>query len=706
MFKNGYVDRAIYGKIPMTESKEFTDGQEVANAEGLNSSDVKHSELDSGTVFAGRYRILNLIGSGGMGSVYKALDLTLNRYVALKMLHRELVPDEHALLRFQNEARATSRIKNPGVVAVYDFGLADDQRPFLIMDYVEGVSLAMLIASSHKLDPERCASIFSKVADTLAHTHSKGVFHRDLKPSNILVTRDAQDKESIRVVDFGIAKVLEEKQSQDQQSITQTGGLTGSPLYMSPEQCNGLRVDERSDIYSLGCVMFEALSGEPPFHGATAYDTILAQISEAPPKLQMKPDNSGIARLMEQIVLKALAKTPEQRFQSMGELRDELNSVINPFSRAVKGANFRIAAVLASLILLVCGAVFLARLHDSISKPLSAEPLHIWQSSIGAPVILIPPKYIDVETYVWGCLWAHRHSEGDRSPLVAQDYLRLANLHRQYGFYGEAAKDYENALDIIYRLPNESVLPVKSATERLIAECYFLQKRYDQALIWYQKAIQSGLRLFDEDAPYFVQIYANLGDIYYSRGNLTEALDCLEKAVHKSKKSPSRELSGASLIAAIGKAPSVDQPVLLMSMADVLYGKQRYKEAISYYEKVLEFWTERLKSEAGKTTLPNAQSQTLSGGKITVGQSQILPGVGKALCEYNIGLAYEQLGDRVSARWYLKAGWNDLIKYLPTKDPLLWQAVSGYSEFLIKRDFPIGYFEAHALKQQVKKGPN
>src|SRR5262249_8342581 len=155
--------------------------------------------------------------------------------------------DEQALLRFQQEGRATTRIKHPGVVAVYDFGVApEDQRPYLIMDYVEGLSLANLLAVSGKLEVERAAAIFSKVADTLAHTHSKGVIHRDLKPSNILVMGSDGDQVSVRVVDFGIAKILENQDARDMQKLTQTGQFFGSPLYMSPEQCAGLSTDHRS----------------------------------------------------------------------------------------------------------------------------------------------------------------------------------------------------------------------------------------------------------------------------------------------------------------------------------------------------------------------------------------------------------------------------------------------------------------------------
>lgn len=677
----------------MTESKDFSDKQ-VAS-ENANSDFGHGTELSDGTVFAGRYRILNLIGSGGMGSVYKALDLTLNRYVALKMLHRELIPDEYALLRFQNEARATSRVKNPGVVAVYDFGLADDERPYLIMDYVEGVSLATLIASNKQLSPERCASFFSKVADTLAHTHSKGVFHRDLKPSNILITDDLPGKESIRVVDFGIAKVLGDEQSKDQLSLTHAGQLTGSPLYMSPEQCSGSPVDERSDIYSLGCVMYEALSGHPPFEGATAYDTIVAKLNTEPPKLQMASADGAIAREMQRIVLKSLAKQPEQRFQSMAELRDELDKVGVLSSNVAKKANFpyvRIAAALAGLVLLGCGALFFFWFNTLYGNDAKAVPLHIWQSSIGAPVVPIPANYLDIETVAHGCIGGAKHSEGDHSRRVWQLTSRLADFHRRYGYYGQAAKEYEETMDIIKYNPNDYTLIERSATERLLAECYFLQKKYDQALFWYKKSVESGLYLFDHEAPYFVQIYANIADIYYAQGKLTDALEFLEKAVKLSKKASKENLALASPNAAAGKSPSIDHMVLLMSLADVLYSTHRFSEAIPYYQQALKVWNDRIQGQTAETAL-------------TGSHGQILPGPGKAICEYNLGLAYEQMGETATARQYLRHGWDDLIKNLQPDDPLLHEALSGYSEFLVKRDFPIGYLEVFRLKEQVRKPP-
>lgn len=687
------MDMSLSSRLPMSESRETTDSEEKAFRDAANSGEVRQAELADGTVFAGRYRILSLIGSGGMGSVYKALDLTLNRHVALKMLHRELIPDEHALVRFQNEARATTRIKHAGVVAVYDFGLAEDQRPYLIMDYVEGISLASLIVSSQQLEPGRCAAIFSQVADTLAHTHKKRVFHRDLKPSNILVVHEAPDRESIRVVDFGIAKVLDETQSKEEQSLTQTGQLSGSPLYMSPEQCSNLPVDERSDIYSLGCVMYEALAGQPPFRGATAYDTILAKMNNPPAKIRMKSGNSRVAREMERIVLKAMAKEPEKRFQSMAELRDELNKVSALSSKAADRARFpyvRLAATMASLLVLACGACFLIWFKTAYSKDSKAVPLHIWQSSIGAPVVPIPANYLDVETVARGCLAGAKHSEGDRSRRVWQLTSRLADFHKRYGYYGQAAKEYEETMNILKHNPSDYTLPERSATERLIAECYFLEKKYDQALFWYKKAAQSGLYLFDQEAPYFIQIYANIADIYYSQGNLTEALNYLEKAIKFSKRYSRESLAVNSLSAALGKAPSVDHLVLLMSLADVLYGKQRYFEAIQYYDQALKLWTDRRRGRGGESGFTGAQGQ-------------VLPGPGKAMCEYNLGLAYEKLGDTGMARQYLKSGWADLIKNLPPDDPLVLQALSSYCEFLVKRDFPIGYLEAFKLKQQVKK---
>jgi serine/threonine protein kinase len=679
----------------MTDIQESKDNQEVAAWDNPELSGGQDLDLVSGSIFAGRYKILNLIGGGGMGSVYKALDLTLNRQVALKLLHRNLLPDKQTLVRFQQEARVIGRIKHPGVIAVYDFGLAEDQSPYLIMEYVQGISLANLIALEGQLEPERATAIFAKVSDTLAHTHSKGVIHRDLKPSNILIIGDASANESVRVIDFGIAKVLDKEDVKSNQIITPSGELFGSPLYMSPEQCRGLDADERSDVYSLGCVMYETISGHPPFHGATVYDTMLSQLNDPPPKLPMKQGSGQAGRDIERIITKALAKEPDGRYQSMAELRDDLNVVLAQFASSTsKEDNFfyiRFAAVVTGLVVTAAAALTVFWYCTSYSQESKAIPLHVWQSPLKDPVVPIPANYLEVETVLHGTLAAARHSEGSESVRAWQLTSQLADLHMNYGFYDEAARDLEGAIDIMRKKPADFGLPECSAAENLIGECYFHQKKYDKALIWYQKAAGNALRLISQSSPYFIQIYAKIGDIYYGQGNSSKALAYFQNAVKLSEQSDSIDTdTNPAADKARVRISSIDKLVLLMSLGDAFYGNHRYAEAADCYQRALSDWNKRISLDGG-TTGP------------TGARSQILPILAKACCQYNLALTYEQLGDSASARFYFKGAWPDLIKYSPVGDPLLLEAISGYSEFLIKRDFPLGYMESFILKQQVRK---
>lgn len=686
-------------RLAMTESKELSDNREILAGEWPQAPEEAISELTKGGTFAGRYKILSLVGSGGMGSVYKAFDLTLNRNVALKLLHRELIPDDQALLRFQQEARATTRIKHPGVIAVYDFGAApEDQRPYLIMDYVEGSSLSSLLAISGKLDMERALAIFSKVADTLAHTHSKGVIHRDLKPSNILVMGSGQGQESVRVVDFGIAKILEGQDAKDVQKLTQTGQFFGSPLYMSPEQCAGVPTDHRSDIYSLGCVMYEALTGKPPFEGATVYDTIRAHLNTPPAKLDLpSPDGTSQGKLakdkLEGIVIKTLAKEPERRYQSMAELRDDLDAALALLAASADkdGARWtRWGAALAGVVLL-CGIVLsIVWFKTSYFKPWLPLPIHVFQNSDAVSVIQVPANYLDFETIARGSLGAARHSEGDNSRTVWQLNSRLAGFHMHYGFYGQAVKEYEDSIKIMHNRPEDYTLPEISVTQRMIADCYFYERKYDKALYWYEQATTSSLHLMDASAAYFVQIYANMGDIYYAQGDMTGALTYFQKAMDVSQRCRMADMSVISTKSLSGQGAPIDHLVLMMSLADSLYCCHRYKEAVKYYDKALSYWCQRL-AKSGDATI------------VTGNQGQILPGQGKAIGEYNLALSYAQLGEKSKARWYFQASWLDLNKYMPADDPALSQALSSYSDFLIKRDFILGYFESAALRPQMKK---
>jgi beta-lactam-binding protein with PASTA domain/predicted Ser/Thr protein kinase len=265
--------------------------------------------------YGGRYAVVERVGSGGMAEVYRARDELLGRDVAVKVLSDRLASDRSFVERFRREAQSAANLNHPNVVSLYDYG-ADDGAYYIVMEYIEGKSLGDIVGESGALLPERAAEIASDVAAALDRAHSSGLVHRDIKPTNIMVTSGGQTK----VTDFGIARAL--GQSTEQTQMTQTGMVIGTAAYLSPEQAQGNPVDARSDVYSLGCVLYETLTGRPPFTGDAPLAIAYKHVREDPvPPSTVNPD---VPRELDAVTLKALAKNPDNRYASAEEMREDL----------------------------------------------------------------------------------------------------------------------------------------------------------------------------------------------------------------------------------------------------------------------------------------------------------------------------------------------------------------------------------------------
>lgn len=275
-----------------------------------------------GKVLCGKYEITEVIGEGGMGAVYKAKHKNLGHYVAAKIIKKDQMLDERNRKRFEQEAKIMALCKHRNLVMVYDHGHNDDGCPYIVMEYIEGQNLGTIIADRQRLDFEEALPIFMQICDALQHAHQNGLIHRDLKPGNVMLIED-QEGMTVKVLDMGLAKIMPSGENAGQH-LTQTGEIFGSPLYMSPEQGLGNALDHRSDIYSMGCLMYEVLTGTAPFKGDNFIQTVFAHInSPAEPFAKVAP-NVRIKPSVEKAVLTCLAKDPSRRPQSMGELRDAL----------------------------------------------------------------------------------------------------------------------------------------------------------------------------------------------------------------------------------------------------------------------------------------------------------------------------------------------------------------------------------------------
>jgi serine/threonine-protein kinase len=320
------VQRMSNKKACLLCSQEFAPDQSVCPVDGTLLTPVAQDRY-LGTKLLGRLEILEILGCGGMGTVYKAYDLMMNRIVAIKMLHQHLTNNPEAVKRFHLEAQAASRLSLPNILTVHDFGVSDEGQPYMVMDYLEGVSLSDVLEKEKRLTVERSLSIFIQGCAGLAHAHQKGVLHRDLKPSNIMLVNYSDDQEDfVKIVDFGIAKILNRAGDAGSVNLTRTGEVYGSPLYMSPEQCRGMELDARSDLYSFGCVMYKTLTGLPVFTGSELIELLFKQVSEMPAKFAKICPEANIPPALEEIVFKSLAKHPDDRYSSMTALKDVLEA--------------------------------------------------------------------------------------------------------------------------------------------------------------------------------------------------------------------------------------------------------------------------------------------------------------------------------------------------------------------------------------------
>lgn len=461
------------------------------------------------TVIDGRYLVGDRLGEGGMSVVFKATHVAMKAVRAIKIMHTRLLSDEQSVRRFIQEAQAASNLHHPNVITIYDTGITERSEPYIVMDCLSGPSLSELLKRELVLERERAIDIFIQICNGLAAAHEVGIVHRDLKPSNVMIERSPDGDDRVVILDFGIAKVLTQDEAR-QMELTQTGEIFGSPLYMSPEQCTGSRVDSRSDIYSLGCLMYESLTGKPPLAGATIYDTIRRQVSELPDRFAaVRPELAGVDRL-ESIVFRCLAKEPSERFQSMLELRSSLNAVRRCSRVTIKDA----VGTLKDLLYL--------EFSRFIKKKSSLSSL--------TQVIAV----LSVGAFVAFSLWL-------AAPLPP---VQLAPLYSLW----DLELDPEVASIKITPTEAEKVREayqyVRIADEMRFVKEYKVRKRFEFADLCYGKgafeyAKQMYLRLHDDgiDNPENglslhdkVRLLIRLGDIYYIQNDRANAASVYSKA--------------------------------------------------------------------------------------------------------------------------------------------------------------------------------
>lgn len=287
-----------------------------------------------GSIIGNKYQIQEKIGQGGMSIVYRAMQVTMNRIVALKMLKMGLSTDPVFIQRFSREVAFLGRLNHRNIVTVFDSGVSSEGYLYLAMDLLSGPTLQEILDRNETLPLARAQNIILQICDALNHAHKRDIIHRDLKPGNIIIEDDGKGCDVVKIVDFGLAKMGE-----GSERLTKAGELWGSSFYMSPEQCSGEESDARSDIYSFGILIYYMLCGKLPFRGNSFMETVAKQVNESPPAIKQSNPNALVNDDLENVIMRCLKKTPSERFQTVSELKIALSAIFPASAQTTSEAN-------------------------------------------------------------------------------------------------------------------------------------------------------------------------------------------------------------------------------------------------------------------------------------------------------------------------------------------------------------------------------
>lgn len=527
--------------------------------------------LQVGTILKGRYEIISEIGEGGFGSIVKAQDLALNRYVALKILKSDTLDAQQLAERFQRESRLLAQLVHRNILSVYSYELTEDSTPFIVMEYLEGSSLADILRKKGTgLDYQDCKNIFMQICQGLAFAHKQGVVHRDLGASNIMITSGEYTNNNVKILDFGLAKITQSNSTDSGSrgnTITKTGALLGNPSYLSPEGCRGQKVDHVSDIYSLGCLLYEMLGGKRPFDSWDVMTLLVQHQTEYPAEPQLNWNNPEAESQFKSVALLCMQKERERRPQSMDNIISFISDKLDlePFlkkadlwgqSRGAKKQRVPFAAIAVSIL---------------VAATLSAVLLNKTLRSKREEAVLTtrPPTTSDAEKKLAERVAQLKRHSRNSSALI-DPLCQLAQLYYKDEQTDKAEASFEELLRLLRKDPDTDT-HFEVGVVNLLAECKNKLRKYKEE----EKLIREGEALELKRRGYETTDYAVW--IMLLARNLEE-----QKRYEEAEKEYKRAFKIYDL--------NEDKPAFINGAVKTgrFYKKQRrYNEAIVYYEKAI-----------------------------------------------------------------------------------------------------------------------
>lgn len=508
-----------------------------------------------GHTLSDRYALLALIGKGGMSAVYRAKDLKLNKALAVKVLLPHLMGHALSQQRFQLEAQAASSLSHPNLIVTHDFGVTTNGRPYLVMELLDGHSLGEVLKQEKRLPVSRAVPIFIQICDALSHAHGKNVLHRDLKPSNVMISTATGGIDFVRLLDFGIAKVLPQEGAESM-GLTRTGEVFGSPNYMSPEQCQGGKIDARADVYSMGCLMYEVLAGQPPLVGENIMDTLLKQLNDPPPEFRAVDPALTVPQQLQLIIFKALAKNPQDRYASAEALGEALrgfqqNATVILFKQIqdrwhvlkLKVRPMKTREKLVWLSAVVFLVLFLTTTTFQLCKYLDiTEPGTYPHDQAFMPVTApVPSAARPQEKIVRQILRSHKDML--REAPTSQRYNRYietveasARYYFENGYYKEAAACYGSLMKLAVKNDGHSAVYTRGTIEHL-ADSNFKLGRFKQAAELYKTLQKSENNDKSRLSDHSIDIRLKEATALYAQGLYSEAAPLFKRSIHQMQNS-------------------------------------------------------------------------------------------------------------------------------------------------------------------------